>query len=388
MRSLLINMTFVFALLLQGKNAPAQVTGQGLYIYDGQYLIVIHSDPDRVHVDQWGAFYFQKGASTSSMSQRWGMETKNTPAEVMKSVEASQKFERTYEKWCRCDWGTDTFFNVIAPIAMTKSALDLSPKQHQMSDQVHGIWDRGQEMLKLFNDASATADADGLLKSMSGPFAVFMRNMHTALDQAMSINTLVTQYSDSDLASLETQLNEFNKVATNVAETAVPAVRLLDNISTPERRKSTTDQSVAPATGTLARNNKPAVQPGKSGSAVATSEVSTAPKDRGNTMTSSTSHLVHTPNDKVRPAQGYEHLQVQLMYAVQVAAFDSEAKADAMISQLKRKKYNGAFIEKLSGGRAVYRVRVGQFTDLQAARDLQKNLERDGFNTFVATLKQ
>ena len=343
---LLTNIALVVALLLQG-NAPAQVTEQGLYVYDGHYLVFIHSDPDRVHVDQWAAFYFKKGGSTSLMSERWGMETKKSRAEVMKSVEENQKFEHIYEKWCGCDWGTDTFSNVVAPVAMTKSALEFSIKQHQISDEVHGIWDRVPEILKAFNDASATADVDGLPKSMSGPFAAFMRNMQMALDQGMSINSLIPD-SGSALASLETQISEFNKVTADVAETATPAVQLMAGTSTPDRRASTTDSSLSSIAPSLARN-KP--------------EPLTAPsspiKANGN---------------------------ARAVYAVQVGAFGGEAKADAMISQLKQKKYDRAYKE--SDGRTVYRVRVGPVTDLQAARDLQKNLERDGFHTFVAILKQ
>src|SRR5215467_777744 len=107
---------------------PSTAAGlQGLsYISNGQSLTEVRLDPEHVQADRWAAFYFKKDASGSEASQRWGVEIQTSPAEVMKSVVTSQEFERTYAKWCGCEWGSNTFFNVIAPVAMTKSSPALS----------------------------------------------------------------------------------------------------------------------------------------------------------------------------------------------------------------------------------------------------------------------
>src|SRR5436305_10549313 len=72
------------------------------YVSNDQSLTEVRSDPQHVQADRWAAFYFKKGASSAVTSQRWGVEIQSSAAEVMKSVAASQKFERAYEKWCGC----------------------------------------------------------------------------------------------------------------------------------------------------------------------------------------------------------------------------------------------------------------------------------------------
>ncbi len=73
-------------------------------------------------------------------------------------------------------------------------------------------------------------------------------------------------------------------------------------------------------------------------------------------------------------------------YTVQVGAFEDSANAEVLVRKLTQKKYD-AFVDKVSGTKAAYHVRVGRFPEMKAARDLQKKLQRDGFGTFVTTLE-
>ena len=77
--------------------------------------------------------------------------------------------------------------------------------------------------------------------------------------------------------------------------------------------------------------------------------------------------------------------EVHGVYTVQVGAFDSIEKAQALMAKLS-KKYDSAFIDKVSTGAAPYHVRVGHLVFMEEARQLQRQLIADGFNTYVTTL--
>jgi cell division protein FtsN len=72
-------------------------------------------------------------------------------------------------------------------------------------------------------------------------------------------------------------------------------------------------------------------------------------------------------------------------YTVQVGAFDQLEKAEMLRSQLA-KKYEMVFVEKVASGKTPYRVRVGRFAEMPAARQLEQKLIADGFDTYVTTL--
>jgi hypothetical protein len=71
-------------------------------------------------------------------------------------------------------------------------------------------------------------------------------------------------------------------------------------------------------------------------------------------------------------------------YTVQVGAFESSAKADSLVAQLT-KKYDTAFVDKVSG-KTPFRVRVGRLSSMSEARELQKKLAREGYDTFITKL--
>ena len=75
-------------------------------------------------------------------------------------------------------------------------------------------------------------------------------------------------------------------------------------------------------------------------------------------------------------------------YTVQVGAFITQAKAEAVAAELN-KRYPDVFVhllETVATGHPRYRVRVGHFPTVQAAKEMETQLRRDGLDTFVANV--
>jgi cell division septation protein DedD len=72
-------------------------------------------------------------------------------------------------------------------------------------------------------------------------------------------------------------------------------------------------------------------------------------------------------------------------FTVQVGAFDLLEKAEALRSQLS-KKYDMVFVDKIPAGKTPYRVRVGRFPDMTAARRIERKLKSEGIETYVTAL--
>jgi cell division septation protein DedD len=75
-------------------------------------------------------------------------------------------------------------------------------------------------------------------------------------------------------------------------------------------------------------------------------------------------------------------------YTVQVAAFRTEARADAYAMELNR-KYLDVFVDTLDTsvkGYLRYRVRLGHLPNINAAKELENQLRREGLDPFVAPL--
>lgn len=81
---------------------------------------------------------------------------------------------------------------------------------------------------------------------------------------------------------------------------------------------------------------------------------------------------------EIKPAQ----------YTVQVAAFRTEARAGDYATELGR-KYPDVFVDTLetaAKGYLPYRVRVGHFPNINAAKELENQLRREGLAPFVSPL--
>ncbi|HLQ76953.1 MAG TPA: SPOR domain-containing protein [Terriglobia bacterium] len=102
-----------------------------------------------------------------------------------------------------------------------------------------------------------------------------------------------------------------------------------------------------------------------------------APAVAATFVTTSIANTPATPAPAEKEAHG--------VYTVQVGAFDSQAKAQALMDQLS-KKFDNVFIDKVSTGPALYHVRVGHLVFMEEARQLQRRLTEDGFQTYVTTL--
>jgi len=73
-------------------------------------------------------------------------------------------------------------------------------------------------------------------------------------------------------------------------------------------------------------------------------------------------------------------------YTVQVGAFQIEANARVLVTELGR-RYADVTVQPISAGQRFFRVRVGRLADLQAATQLQKQLSAEGFEAIVFRLK-
>jgi len=70
-------------------------------------------------------------------------------------------------------------------------------------------------------------------------------------------------------------------------------------------------------------------------------------------------------------------------YIVQLGAFRSLKNAKKLVRRLSRKKYD-SYIQKIkSGGKTLYRVRGGKFSNKDYAMKLQRKLRRDGFQVKI-----
>jgi cell division septation protein DedD len=89
---------------------------------------------------------------------------------------------------------------------------------------------------------------------------------------------------------------------------------------------------------------------------------------------------------KVEPAAKTEPGATR--YTVQVGAFVTQAKAEAVAADLNN-RYPDVFVhllETVAPGHPRYRVRVGHFPTVQAAKGMEARLRRDGLDTFVANV--
>ena len=113
-----------------------------------------------------------------------------------------------------------------------------------------------------------------------------------------------------------------------------------------------------------------------------------------------TSHIVRSSSDAATPAVVRPSARAAAppaprksetktgQYTVQIAAFRTEARADAYAMELKG-KYLDVFVDTLvsaSDGYLRFRVRVGHFPNISAAKELENQLRRDGLQPFVAML--
>jgi hypothetical protein len=77
------------------------------------------------------------------------------------------------------------------------------------------------------------------------------------------------------------------------------------------------------------------------------------------------------------------------VYAVRVATFFDETKATGALTSLLDAGYDGTLVSTESGGRLVFNVQLGPFSDLQEAERAAKTLDAAyGYSAAVTVLRQ
>jgi DedD protein len=74
----------------------------------------------------------------------------------------------------------------------------------------------------------------------------------------------------------------------------------------------------------------------------------------------------------------------QPAWAVQLGAFSTREKADALVAQLRKGGYPAFVLEYRAGGKVLHRVRVGPEQDRERASAIAERLRKDGFQPVVA----
>jgi len=71
-------------------------------------------------------------------------------------------------------------------------------------------------------------------------------------------------------------------------------------------------------------------------------------------------------------------------WAVQLGAFSNRAKAEQLVTELKKRRYAAFMLEYRASGQVLYRVRVGPEQDRARAQEIAARLAKDGFQPVVA----
>jgi len=74
----------------------------------------------------------------------------------------------------------------------------------------------------------------------------------------------------------------------------------------------------------------------------------------------------------------------QPSWAVQLGAFSTREKADALVANLRKSGYAAFVLEHRANGRVLHRVRVGPEQDRERAAAIAARLRKDGFQPVVA----
>lgn len=89
------------------------------------------------------------------------------------------------------------------------------------------------------------------------------------------------------------------------------------------------------------------------------------------------------------PAKPKAAAKAKDSYTIQISSFQDEAQANQLKSELKRKGYDDAYVQKASvqGKGTWYRVRVGHFKTKDSANILAERLRlRDGMRGYISTV--
>jgi DedD protein len=71
-------------------------------------------------------------------------------------------------------------------------------------------------------------------------------------------------------------------------------------------------------------------------------------------------------------------------WAVQLGAFSSQAKAEQLVAELRKRRFAAFVLEYRASGQVLYRVRVGPEQDRARAEEIAARLRKEGFEPVVA----
>jgi hypothetical protein len=146
----------VAAVLAVALGGPAPAQSSTYYVYDGRSLQrVDHADPAAVRVKEWRVWLYRKGQRAGGPDY-WGAIRGASASSVMAHLERDQVFERYWERWCRCDWGAETHFNPLGPIAIMEPPPGVLESLARLSED----YDRLQELREPFDKAREMLDPD------------------------------------------------------------------------------------------------------------------------------------------------------------------------------------------------------------------------------------
>ena len=73
-----------------------------------------------------------------------------------------------------------------------------------------------------------------------------------------------------------------------------------------------------------------------------------------------------------------------MAWAVQLGAFSNRTKAEALVAELRKRRYSAFILEYRATGQVLYRVRVGPEQERARAEEIAARLAKDGFQPVVA----
>ncbi len=91
-----------------------------------------------------------------------------------------------------------------------------------------------------------------------------------------------------------------------------------------------------------------------------------------------------TTEEPAKPKTAPAPVATTSAWAVQLGAFSSQAKAEQLVAELRKRRYAAFVLEYRAGGQVLYRVRVGPEQDRARAVEIAARLAKDGFQPVVA----
>ena len=192
-------------------SSPAHANEEpAYYVWDGQTLTRVYSDPGGAEHVTWNIWLFRQGEPHIPRKQ-WGALFGNSAADVLKKLERAQSFETRYERWCRCDYGPSTHFNPSLPIAVTgrQDAPSVATTDLDVPfETLNGLHE-------AFNAAVELTSSDAPPSSGFGDFAAKLKEAH---DKAAEIAALLQRTTGPALDGVATHIDTLSNALSGAAK--------------------------------------------------------------------------------------------------------------------------------------------------------------------------